>query len=454
MKFIPAYSKQQGSAIIAMLITTLILAVTGTALVSLVARQYHQSVLQSRDETAFQVAESGLNYGRWRFAHNANDLSSTQQTVKDQLNGTLGTFNVTFTPVVGSSIIIITSTGQTAEAPTRSVTLKARYGIPSLAKYSSIVNSDVWYDGTIKGRIHANGGVRMDAISDNTVTSAKATYVCQPTHGCNNVTKPGVWGTGQNATLWQFPVPPIDYASLTQNLLNLKTIAQTAGKYWGPSGFFGYNIIFNADGTYSLYKVTQKTANIQSYAPDTGWQNSSYDIQTKTFIETKPVPDGGTMFFEDNLWVQGSIRNHITVAAGKFPDQAASNVDIIINGNITYDGVRDGSRIFGAIAQRNILIPYSGAQNNLQMDGAYIAQKGFFGRRYYSTGSYILRNSLNRFGMMASNLVPVTAWVNGSGTVISGYQSGQEEYDPNLLYFPPPNFPTSGQYEFISWEQQ
>jgi hypothetical protein len=48
--------------------------------------------------------------------------------------------------------------------------------------------------------------------------------------------------------------------------------------------------------------------------------------------------------------------------------------------------------------------------------------------------------------------VPVTAWLSG-GSVVSGYQSGQSSYDPNLLYQPPPFFPASGEPEFISWEQ-
>jgi hypothetical protein len=83
-----------------------------------------------------------------------------------------------------------------------------------------------------------------------------------------------------------------------------------------------------------------------------------------------------------------------------------------------------------------------------------VAQHGRFGRRYYSTGAYITRNTINQYGMMASNLVPVTTWVNGSGGVISGYRNGTSSYDSNLLYGPPPFFPTTGQYQFLSWEQK
>ena len=295
----------------------------------------------------------------------------------------------------------------------------------------------------------------MDGQSDSIMTSAKATYICQSTQGCSgNPTKPGVWGSGGNAALWQYPVPAVDYAGLTSDLLSMKTAAQSAGTYFGSSGGYGYHIVFNSNNTYSLYKVTSKKSNIYSYFPDTGWQNSSYDIKNQTLLTSATVPSGGILFFEDTLWVEGAVTSRITIAAGKFPENPSTYTDIIINGSVTYNGVKDGSRVIGAIAQGNILIPYSNAANNLELDGAYVAQHGRFGRRYYNSGSYILRNNITTYGMVASNLVPVTTWVNGSGSVIGGYQNGSSSYDPHLLYGPPPYFPTTGEYQFLSWEQQ
>lgn len=444
----------KGSILIMMLVMVVMFAVMFVALSGLVTRQYHESVLQIHDELAFQVAESGLNYGRWRLAHNSTDFTTETNDVTDQFANTAGSYTVTFTPQVGSTQVTITSVGNTSETPARAITLKARYGIPSLAKYATITNSDVWYGGTVKGPIHGNGGIRMDATSDSTVASAKATYVCQPYHGCNNEVKPGVWGVGQDKNLWQFPVAPVDYNALSQDLLAIKNVAQTAGTYYGPSGVFGYHVVFNANNTYSVYKVTRKKTNISSYTQETGWESSSFDIDRETLLETKAVPDNKALYFEDTLWVNGTITSHITVAAGVFPDTTATNTDIIINGSITYNGVKDGTRVFGAVAQRNVLIPYYAAPDTLQMDGAYIAQKGKFGRHYYSSGTQNVRTALNQYGMIASNTVPVTAWVNSSGQVTSGYRGGEVAYDPNLLYGPPPYFPTSGSYEFISWEQK
>ncbi len=445
---------QSGGILIMTVVFVMMLGIMFMSLSGITNLQYHQGGLTAQDETAFQIAEAGLNFARWRLAHSPTNFTSTTQEVTDQLKGLLGTYTLTFTaPIQGSTVVKISSVGHTTNAPARDVTLEATYGRPSLAIYAALTNDDVWYKSTITGAVHSNGGIRMDGVSDSSMTSAKATYVCLPNHGCSNETKPGVWGTGVNSALWQFPVASVDYSGLTVDLLSMKTAAQAAGTYFGSSGSYGYHLVFNSGNTYSLYRVTAKTAVISSYATNTGWQNLSHDIATQSFLSSGTVPANGIMYFEDTLWVNGDISSRVTVATGRFPDTPSTNADIIINGNISYGGVRDGTRVFGAVAQGNILIPYSAAPANLQIDGAYVAQHGRFGRRHYTTGSHVLKTNISRYGMIASNLVPVTAWSSGS-TVISGYQTGNSAYDPNLLYGPPPFFPTSGQYQFLSWTQK
>ncbi len=425
------------------------------ALTGLVTRSYHQAVLQTQDEVAFQVAESGLNYARWQLAHAPSNFSSVTKEVSDQFTGVLGSYTLTFTqPQAGSTLVVIKSEGATAAQPTRKVTLRARYGVPSLARYAALINDDAWYKSTIQGAVHANGGIRMDGTSDSLMTSARATYTCQTYHGCNPAaTKPGIWGTGTTQSLWEFPAPVVDYAAITADLLSMKVAAQAANTYYGPSGKYGYQIVFTTNNTYTIYKVNTKGTNVWTYMPETGSVFTSHDIGTKSLVETKAVPASGIIFVEDTLWVQGAIRGRITVAAGRFPDTPATNADVIINGDITYGGVRDGTRVFGAVAQRHVLIPWAGAEDVLDLDGAFIAQKGRFIRPYYTTSPYVLRTKINRYGMMASSKPPATAWVNNSGQVISGYKQGVSTYDPNLLYGPPPYFPASGEYQFISWDE-
>lgn len=427
------------------------------SLTGLISRTYKQTVLQAHEALAFQIAEGGLNYARWRFTHDGENLSAETREVVDQFAGVLGSYDINFEAQEGSTVVIITSVGRTDSQPAKEVTLRARYGILSLARYASVTNGDVWYGGEISGAVHANGGIRMDGESDSLMMSARETYICRPYHECNNEVKPGVWGSGEREELWKFPVPAVDYNSLALDLLEMKSLAQGSGTYYGPSGGFGYHVVFNADNSFSIYLVTGKGPNVWSWFEETGWQNTSHDIGQQVLLETKDVPSNGVIYTEDTLWVEGEIRDRITVAAGKFPDTPSTNVDIIINGDITYSGVRDGSRIIGAIAQRHVLIPWSGAEDVLELDGAYIAYKGRFGRRYYPSccgaEDHRLKSRIERYGMIASNLVPVTSWMDGNGTVVSGYQTGESSYDPNLLYWPPPYFPTTGQYQFLSWEE-
>jgi len=429
-----------------------------TALAGMVNRTYHESVLQAQDETAFQIAEAGLNYGRWRLAHEPEDFSEETRDVTDPLADSLGEYTVTFDPPIdGTSTVIITASGTTAAQPARSVTLRARYGRPSIAQFATLFNSDAWIGGTVSGPMHANGGVRMDGVSDSLVTSAQESYVCQPFHGCATEVKDGVWGSGAIEELWEYPASSIDYTGITDDLLEMKTVAEAASTYYGPSGSFGYEILFNADNTMTVSEVTSRAQSYWSWHVTDGWRYTSHDIGASTVLETVAVPSNGIVFVEDNLWVSGDIRDRVTVAAGVFPDVPATNVEIILNGNVSYDGVYDGTRSFGAVAQKNVIIPLSAAPETMQMDGAFIAQKGSFHRRYYAAGyvppEHVYKTALHRYGMVATNQVATTGYVSG-GSLLSGYASGSVTYDSRLYFGPPPYFPASGQFEFISWEEE
>lgn len=448
-------NKQFGGILIITIIFVMMLTVMFSSLSGMTNALYRRGGLAAQDETAFQIAESGLNFARWRLAHDPTNYTAVTRTISDQLQGVLGTYEVAFVaPPTGSTVIQLTSVGYTTGATTRKVTISASYGKPSFAKYSTLTNDDVWYAAAISGAVHSNGGIRMDGASDSSMSSSRATYMCQTYHGCAPEEKPGIWGIGTDSAYWQYPVASVDYSGLTSDLLSMKDAAIAAGTYFGPSGAYGYELQFFSNNLYKLLKVTAKTAPLTSYASDTGWQNRSDNIAASSAITWgTAVPKNGIMFFEDNVWVSGEIRDRITVAAGRAPysPDPNTNVDIIINGNITYGGVLDGSRAFAAIAQGNILIPYL-IPDVLRLDGAYVAQYGKFGRRYYTATTNNIRTSITRYGMIASNLVPVTSWSDGF-SVVSGYVNSFSTYDPNLLYAPPPFFPTSGQYQILSWRK-
>ena len=57
---------QRGGVLIMTLVFVSMFVVIFSGLTGMVSRTYHETVLQAHDELAFQVAESGLNYARWR----------------------------------------------------------------------------------------------------------------------------------------------------------------------------------------------------------------------------------------------------------------------------------------------------------------------------------------------------------------------------------------------------
>jgi hypothetical protein len=67
-----------------------------------------------------------------------------------------------------------------------------------------------------------------------------------------------VWGSASATTksFWDYPVPNQDFASITTDLATLKSDAQSDGIYLPPSTVRGYSLVFNSNGTVTVYKVT------------------------------------------------------------------------------------------------------------------------------------------------------------------------------------------------------
>lgn len=418
---------------------------------------------QLNNQSAFQIAESGVNYYRWHLAHNNVDFQDGTGApgpyVHDYTdkNGTVvGRFSLNITPPsVASSVVTIRSTGYTLAAPQNRRTIQVRIGFPSLSDYSFLTNSDVWIGNTesVHGKLHANGGIRFDGTTDAPVTSAKITYQCQPQHGsgCNNTTKPGVWGSGGPQSFWKFPVPAFDFNAITVDLASIKSGAASGGFYRSPSGTYGYHLVFQSNGTFLLYKVTALKP-----LPSPGWSQDvngvrhreSYDIKNQTSLGTYSLPANGLMFFEDHVWAEGTLHGRVTIGSGRFPVNQNTYTSIIIPNSIIYTN-KDGSDVLGLMAQKDVLLPrYS--PDTMEIDAGLIAQNGS-AQRFYYPGNIL--SKLTIYGSVVSNGVWTWSWVSGGGAIISGYKNTNTTYDANLTYGPPPAFPVGTEYTVISWDE-
>lgn len=427
--------------------------------------QYRQSKQKVAFNQALATAEAGANYSRWHLAHAPNDYSfGGVYDYNDPEGGTIGQYNLEIIePGECSTTVTIKSTGWSQDFSEVKRVVQVRYGRPSLAQYAFLTNSDVWFgeEEELRGPFHSNGGIRMDGIQNALSTSAKETYTCQPMHGCNPAQeKPGIWGTGNGGTegLWSFPVPAVDFNAITTDLAGLKAKAQTGGYYFGSSGAFGYRVEFKNNGTFNLYKVTKLKSNVYGCDTQGSCRWESNDIDKQTFLQNYPLATSecgvqNLIFIEDaKVWVDGVLKEKATVAAARFPDNPSTNASIIINGNITRADPQN--TMLGLIAQKNILVPlYS--NNILEIQAVMIAQKGAVQRYYYSSSynPFHKRNRIMVRGSIITNNVWTWSWVNMGGVVISGYENTESYYEPALIYNPPPYFPSSGDLEFISWEE-
>jgi hypothetical protein len=435
-------------------------------------------------EQALQIAEAGIDYYRWHLAHAPLDFQDGTGVVgpythqfTDKDGNVIGSYTLTITPpMTGSTIVTIVSKGALATS-TISRSIRVVMGIPSLAQYAMVTNSPVYYGAgdNVSGPIHSNIGVGFwsgspQPIAHDIVTSAVSTftdtasnsacpgthfgvYTCVPTADPNPPaavpSRPDVFAGGR-----QFPVPAVDFTSITADLSTIRSQAIASGFYRSSSGVSGYKIVLKTNNTFDLYTVNSllpaATGCSNSYpGGQTGWGTWSINVisgaEQSTLVGNYPVPPNGLLFFDDNVWVEGTInKSRVTIAAGTFP---ATGKNIIVNNNLKYTNF-DGQDSIGLIAQGNFLVGLSSA-DNLTIDGALVAQNGGTIRYYYTSSCPgYLRTTLTTYGMFASNGQGYFSY--GS----SGYASQPASYDPNFLYGPPPSFPlTSSFYNTLSWQE-
>lgn len=468
--------KRKGSILLLTLVFAGVFAMIMASLAGFLLTQQKVERAKSDREQAIQIAEAGLDYYKWFLAHFPTDLQDGTgasgpyvHDYADPEGGNIGKFSLT---VSGNSqcgalgSVDITSKGWMNSSPTLTRVVFGRYSRPSVAEYSHILNSAVWAgsDRQIYGPYHSNGGIRMDGDNFSKVTSAVATWQCTPSFGCNaTTTKNGVFGSGSGSSLWQYPVAQVDFAGITVDLVNMKSLAQTQGGLYYPPAGKGYHVVLNSNGTMTVYRV-DNTTSVWSYSTDDGWNQDPIIISAQTNLGTVSIPTGCKLvFFEDNVWIEGTVNGKVTIVSANVttanvsPRMVLTN-NIVYNTNSTVDGLT-------AVAEDSVLIPIN-SPTDMELHGIFVAQNGRFSRDYYvkkaddathgvptAYSSYVTQNDLAMYGTIVSNGRVGTQWTCG-GTFCSGYSTRENYYDKNLAQSPPPLTPfTSEDFRFIEWRE-
>jgi hypothetical protein len=451
----------KGSLMIYMIIIIAIFIIVMFPVVAVFTGKLQLLRLATQREQAMQIAEAGINYYQWHLAHFSTDYQDGTGTsgpyVHDYIDydtqQNIGKFSLTITPPsTGSTIVTIQSTGWTNESPGITRTIIARYGIASLAKYAFLSNDIIWIGSaeSVSGQMQSNNGIRFDGMGNAPIQSAKSTYTCSSNQGspCPAV-RDGVWGSASQyvKNFWQFPVPAVDFSSITSDLATMKSNAETGGIYLPPSNKQGYSLVFNNDGTVSVYKVTSLYYNPSGFDTSGNVHNEYVDYNKRTFQFTSSIPANGIIYIEDKTWAEGIVKGRVVVVAAQLPYSSSTAPTIYIPNNIVYS-TKDGSDVLGLIAQKDIVVTYA-APTNLEIDAALIAQNGAAQFFYYNGN---IKNSITIYGTIMTYYQWTWTWVDSYGHNIAGYSNTYSNYDSNLLYGPPPNFPLSSSgYQLLSW---
>lgn len=469
-------NNERGQIAVELLLFSTLAVILVSGFVSLSASFIQLSVRGLNKSQAFTIAEAGIEYYRWHLAHAPLDFQDgTGQpgpyahNYYDKDGKLLGQFVLAITPPPsGSTIVTIRSTGKVLADPNVQKVIEVRLGIHSFAKYAWVFNDSVSFGAgaSVYGPIHTNAGISFSGTAYNSIVSSLISYDDPDHAGANEYavhthvnpvdplpptplpSRPDVFTAGRAVG-----VPAVDFTKLTQDLSSIKSVASSSGLYFPSSTVLGYDLAFATSGLYSVYKVTalmNPPSNCTSTggATQQGW--GTWSVQSETLHATGTIPANGQMFFEDNLWVRGQINGkRVTVGSGRFPDNATTRSSITVNKSLRYTNY-DGTDSIGLIAQKNINIGLM-SDDNLRIDGALVATNGRTVRYSYTTtcGATRLRASITTYGMLGAALRGAFLY---SST--NGYQSRSYNYDPNLLYGPPPGFPlTSDQYTLLSWNE-
>lgn len=401
---------------------------------------------QERDQ-AFHIAEAGINYYRWHLAHYKTDFwdgtggqsGPYVHEYKDKDGEVIGFFSLEIDePLAGSSVVAIRSTGWTSVQPSSRRTIQVRLAFPALTDYNFLSHAGMNFSFTtvVHGQVHSNNEIRFDGTTDSWVKSHIR-----------------VQGGGGPKSFWVYPVPEIDFTSISGDLSDIQYAADHGGKHLTSSGKQGWQLVFNG-ATYKVYKVNTTDCYYgegqwvkkkkQWY-----WDGSVYcfDVGSRTLVGTYNIPANGAIFSDDHVWVEGTVNGRVSIGVGQFPEEEPYK-NIIISNNLRY-AAKGSDDVVGLFAQGDIIVPYE-VPDIMEIDAAILSQFGQIYRPYYDAD---LKDTLTIFGSQISYDGGGWKYVNGWGHVISGFVNTDHSYDANLKFYPPPGFPVGDTYELISWEE-
>jgi len=459
---------RRGIALYQVIVTGTVILTICVSVATIVLSTLRFATRTQRAVSATYIAEAGINYYLWHLSHNVTDFCdgvacgtlgadgygpfTYDYTSSDGRK--LGTYSIYVKPPSGASASVTVKSIGNASGGSAPRTLQASIAIPSFAQYAILTNTEIWIGPgeTVDGALHSNIGIHFDGVGNDAVSSAQSTYRPTPQFGGNNTVKNGVWGTGGPSSFWKFPVPPVDFQSVTADLVKLKADAQASGRYLAPTSpgqptsKLGYYLELRGDGAIDVYRLTREQCTSTN----------------RTFIQTIPHPANNILFVEDNVWIRSkpneTMPGRLTIAAAYLPANASTYKTITIMGDIKYTN-KTGSSALGLIGQQDVKVSRQ-APATLYIDGAMLAQNGHVWYQKDTLGgtscSQQVKTSITVYGTIATNLFWTWTYVTGNAgnyVTVDGYSTTNNSYDKNFRLTPPPSFPLTGTFSILNYRE-
>jgi hypothetical protein len=327
-----------------------------------------------------------------------------------------GTFNSTVTDLGSNQVKITTTSNYMDQTSVISVILQpssfSRFGY-----YSDIEGNIFWITGdTVWGPMHTQDNIRVSGkpVFMQRTTSLKRLITT------NRSDRPQFLGGYESGVNVELP----------SDLNPLVTAANNGGKVF--SGGDSVCIQFQSNGNVK-WKV----------GATNGWNTDPL---------SSFAPNGVILVNGANVRISGTLSGRATVGAiGPTGNNKQGNIfiddDVILNSNPQQGSSGD---MLGLVAENNVLITNNVAnKKDVQIQASVFSRSGSFTAEDYasrpSSGTIQLLG-----GIIQSARGPVGTFNGNPPRLVSGFLKNYK-YDERFLYDAPPFFPTTGNFEIVSW---
>jgi hypothetical protein len=483
--------EEEGVAMVLVVFATVILSVLGVTLLELVGDETTRSGASVKSQTSFQAAEAGIDDYLAKLVDNRvyylQYVHPAESTRRDNVSGTIvgvsgactssskpapvawslgrewtspngrdrwcelpGGFEynlqITAPETTGNSTeaVQIVAVGRRTGSTQDQRSIQVLVDPSSVADYQMLSASSVSYGNTATttGKIYSADDICHQGV-------ARANLYAESSISCTPSLQNGAVAY-DSATI---PTPPkgTNFAALQVALIDVKRAASAGGVNlddFDTVDYHGWRITFQADGSFLVQscKKNASGADLADATPTCGVGPGPF------YSATASIPSNGAIYASKTIIISGpggSGINGPSTVNGRVT--VASNDDIVIAGNVDYVNpvaCGCGDDVLGVIALNSVYVA-DWAPNTLTWRAASLAER--YQWRAWECGSLPGRtgtgSTMTYYGSTITNGTTPNPDRGGStgGGCMSSYDTRSYNYDPSLVYLPPPWFPTVDQ---------